>query len=869
MSFLRTASPVTQPVYGGLQLQTSSSAVPIPIVYGVNKIPPNVLWNGNFQQHQSSGKGGKGGGGSTGKSGASQQTTYTSAIVLALCEGPILAVSSVWDNSTITPLANVATMNSPGLILGELGQAPWGDLSGSEALGYSGVALVTDWQISLGSSATLDSYSMEIQSTFRGGFNGSDGEPAAIIIDFLTNGQYGVGFPSSSIDTSLLTGVSGDSSVESYCKAMGLALSPALTNQENARDIMTRWLQLINCAGFWSEGLLKIKPYGDTPATGPLWDTAGYAFYTSNASQSTASQNPQTQTGTWSFTPDVEPIYSLDDDDFIAAGTNNDPVTIERIDILSAYNVVYLEATPRANFYDATPIPAFDQNAINTVARMTGASGLRIAPTITAHEICDSSVAAVSAQLILQRGLYVRNKYTFKCSWELCLLEPMDLVTLTDALLGLDNTAVRIISIEENDDGTLTVTAEEFPPGIATAVEYPTQAKAGTGIGANADASPVNTPIIFEPPYGLAGGLAVYIAVSGQNGQNWGGCNVFASSDDVSYQQIGFVEGAAVMGSLMRDLPNVASLFDFGQQTVDTKNTLAVDLSESNGVLNPASASDMLAGNSACFLAALTGPGEIVAYQDALLIGASQYALNILQRGTFDSAISDHPAGSAFAKLDGNIFKYEYQPDQIGQKVYLKFQSFNAFGAGLQNLADCAAYPYTITGSPLQGALEPPQNPVISYLAGVPQLSFDEVTDPRGPVRYKIYFGDSAIVAQQVGDVAHPPFALQRAGTYWVVSYISPLPNLVVTSDFSKSVEIAGALIIANQLEAYDQQASGWLGTLVNCSVSGISPDQILLLGSACNIDYGLASDPVTIAEDWGLASNDQINPPLDFGLAS
>ncbi len=66
--------------------------------------------------------------------------------------------------------------------------------------------------------------------------------------------------------------------------------------------------------------------------------------------------------------------------------------------------------------------------------------GPRVGSTITAHEICDEFVMGPQiAQTILQRELYVRTKFTFKLSWEYCLLDPMDVVTLTDADLGLSN----------------------------------------------------------------------------------------------------------------------------------------------------------------------------------------------------------------------------------------------------------------------------------------------------------------------------------------------------------------------------------------------------------------------------------------------
>ncbi len=177
----------------------------------------------------------------------------------------------------------------------------------------------------------------------------------------------------------------------------------------------------------------------------------------------------------------------------------------------AAYNWQSLEILERSNSYAATPINAFDQNAIDLY-------GLRIAPTVTAHEICDSAIGQASAQLILQRGLYIRNTYMFKLSWEYCLLEPMDLVTLTDAGLGLNNTAVRIIEIEEDKDGFLTVTAEEFPGGTATAVAYPVQTSSGNSTNRNVVPTSVNVPMIFEPPAALTAGAAqVWMAVSGRH----------------------------------------------------------------------------------------------------------------------------------------------------------------------------------------------------------------------------------------------------------------------------------------------------------------------------------------------------------------
>jgi hypothetical protein len=71
--------------------------------------------------------------------------------------------------------------------------------------------------------------------------------------------------------------------------------------------------------------------------------------------------------------------------------------------------------------------------------------------------------ATMSAQLQLQRKAYIRNTYKWKLGFRYMLLEPMDIVLLTDANAGLAAAPVRIIQIDEDDNGELTITAEEIP----------------------------------------------------------------------------------------------------------------------------------------------------------------------------------------------------------------------------------------------------------------------------------------------------------------------------------------------------------------------------------------------------------------------
>ena len=101
-------------------------------------------------------------------------------------------------------------------------------------------------------------------------------------------------------------------------------------------------------------------------------------------------------------------------------------------------------------------VPVFDQGLIDQY-------GIRTEPAVQGHAFTNPTSAAVSAQLMLQRRAYIRNTYRFKLGFRYSLLEPMDIVLLTDATLGLNGAPVRITQIDEDDNGELSVTAEEIP----------------------------------------------------------------------------------------------------------------------------------------------------------------------------------------------------------------------------------------------------------------------------------------------------------------------------------------------------------------------------------------------------------------------
>jgi hypothetical protein len=650
----KKSSPAVTPDYTGLQLQTSVNTLPVAIVWGESKIAPNVIWYNNFQtQTQTENSGGKG----FLRTSTTTGNTYSADLILALCEGPIAGIGQIWKDQSIYTLSSLGLS----LFTGTTPQSVWGYLASADpaqALAYQGTAYVCAASYALGDDASISNHNFEVRGILYGsGINGVDADPAAVISDFLTNAQYGLGFNGASIDATTLFGASGDSSLQTYCRAMGICFSPALTDQEQSSSILQRWLQICNCAAVWSGGQLKFIPYGEESVT-------GYGY---------------------TFNPDVTPIYNLADNDFVDAKNNEDPVLVSRVDPFSLPTIQRIEVMDRTNQYGSTPIESRDQSQIELY-------GPRVGSTITAHEICDVSIVApIVAQTILQRALYVRANFTFKLSWEYCLLDPMDIVAITDANLGLSSTPVRILSIEEDDSGILTITAEELTTGVSTPVLYPTQSATSTIPNRGATPNPVNAPVIFEPPPALTSGVPqLWVGASGGASgaadPYWGGAFVWASIDNVTYSQLGAIDQPVAQGFLTAPLAAEAGY--------DTTHTLAVNLAESGGVLT---GTTMASAEQGVTLALVDS--ELLAYTTATLTGASAYSLTGLARGLYGTAATAHSSGATFARLGSPIIRYDLPANYVGKTLYLKLQSFNIFGAGVQSLSACAAYAYTPSGA--------------------------------------------------------------------------------------------------------------------------------------------------------------------------
>jgi hypothetical protein len=717
------------------QIQSSAYGVCIPLVWGVNRIAGNLLWYGNFSAtaHETANQGG-------GKGGSPNMvdTTYTYAadLIMAVCAGLVSSIPRVWkgqaaskggvDPSTYNILTEYYTVSGsrqftplhtirqiigvsqgyplPPLAQGvdftfdsasskitfsadftgqqllityqwlsgstgqqsldELGlsfapgaidQPLWGPLTSiapsNEQLRYPGLCYVAGQQYRLGNAAQLENHNFEVVGRLAYGSSTSlpDVDGASFLTDLLIGAGGGAQFPASRL-ADLTT-------YSDYCLASGLLLSPAITSQQKAADLVAQCLKLTNSAGVWSGNQLRIVPYGDKSLT------ANGRTYTANTT----------------------PLYDLDDNHFL---DNENPIQIADKAAADRYNHFRIEWCNRGA-WDA-PSKLFTGNYAKEIAEAKDGAdidtyGLRSAEILTAPWVCDASVARTIVQILLQRSLNVVKTYTFRLSWAFAMLEPMDIVTLTDLEQGLNKYPVRITSIEEDTDGAMTITAEDFPIGSATATAYPTQSGQGFIHDRNVDPGSINVPTIFEAPAPLTGtGLQIWAACLGTS-QYWGGCSVWVSLDGSNYRKMGELNAPSRHGVLSGAISG---------------GSLPVALNGNKAILTSGSATDASALVTLCYIGG--AHQEYLAYQTATLTSAQQYTLTGLVRGAYGTdGTQAHSTSDLFVRCDSQIFKSaDLDPTSyVGKTVHLKFTSFNVYGGAEQSLADVTEYTYAVTGA--------------------------------------------------------------------------------------------------------------------------------------------------------------------------
>lgn len=561
---------------------------------------------------------------------------------------------------TITYVYSVPDSNSNGqpqqklsltLFLGSRPQTPWSYLTSQhpgQDLGYNGIAYVAASAMDLGESGTLPNLSFEVLSAVTFGAGIADAEPSAIIADLLANPFYG------------LAGVvtPGDlTQYRNFCTAgdghgNGLFLSPVLDAQKAASAWIQEILDITNAAAVWSEGVLKIIPYGDTTAVG----------------------NGAT------FIPNTSPIYDLTTSDLLT------PVVIKRPSVADVMNSVSIEFANRANDYNpdvaedkddamialyglrkASPVQAhsittttvakFAANLIrkrNVEIRATYTFSLGwqfnlLEPmdlvTLTIPELgYNKKPVRITAMREDDSGKLEVDCEDFPWGTAAPTLYPHQpgagFITQANSDPGAVSTP---IIFEANDRLSLTGNYEVWlgvcgPTVAITGVSYPTppplppspiqitapnhgyktgQKTTISGVGGITAANGTWTVTVVDSNnFTLNGsvGSGAYTSGGVAVNQDWGGCHVWISPDNSNYVQVGSMYGPSRMGVLTAQLVSSAD--------PDTTHTLAVDLTQSSGILNSGTQSDCDNFRTLCYVDA-----ELISYEDATLTGSFKYDL--------------------------------------------------------------------------------------------------------------------------------------------------------------------------------------------------------------------------------------------------
>lgn len=642
---------IISPQVASIQLQQAGYGVGIPIVYGTMRVPGRIIDYDDFVSipHPESQGVGKGGGGNV----TSVKYTYTVTILMGLSEGPIGGgIGIIWGDKDIGTLSSFGFS----LFTGTRTQSPWGFMTTNhpaKALGYGGTAYVAAAPLDLGSTGQLKNFSFEVQGILYGAAAWAVGDvaPDAMIADLLTNAFYGVGIPGGAIGTW--------TQYITYCRAMGFGMSQMIAEQRTAASYIREWLDATNSELVHSQGLFQVVPYGDQTVSG----------------------------NSVTYNPNVTPVYALTTDDLIPFGDGS-RVQVTRIPLSDTYNVMPVDFLDRGQDYNTSTVQ--DPEPVDA-----DLYGQRMGATFSCKGITRQDHALRLSRIRAQRSVYVRNTYKFQLKLNKCLLDPMDLVTLTSDQDGLAGEFVRVMDITENADGSFIVTAQQWPFGVGNSAGYAAQTNSQSSPNTNVAPGNATIPVFVEIPllYDDRGVLPrLLIGTSG--GANWGGCEVWVSGNGTTYALAGIIRQKARQGVLTATLATNAV-------GLDSTHTLGVDLSSSQGQLVSVTTLDASDNLNLCWV-----DGELLSFKDATLVSGYTYNLTNLYRGAYSgingagAAPSAHSAGTKFVRIDDALLEIPVPASRVGVSLYVKLVSFNIFGGGKQAIGSVSAYNYTPT--PLQ-----------------------------------------------------------------------------------------------------------------------------------------------------------------------
>lgn len=687
MGFLKTHVTTRADRISNFQATCCDYGTPVLDIFGTTKIAPNVInWQDFYSREIRK----------TVKSGKSKSTTinYRYYVYLELALGETITdIGKIWVGDTM--YQSLGAANGSGGTGFPLELKKDGGVSNymstkhpDKAVDYQHLAYLhspsggNSSGTYLGeNSASVPSYGIEVKGALLSTGDGIDANPADVILYILKKlGIYNGVDPEETI-------ISGIGNFRKYCKANDLLISSPSgeTSQKKAQEIIKDICTLTDAYFFWSNNKFKIRVKDNR------------------------------QINDWR--PDNTVVYDLGPDDMLLQA-DGACVAFSRKDSSEVYNRFTVEFCNRENSYENETVSYELSNDISK-------TGLRQMSTQNALYFYTKERAIKVCQMLARKNERERNKYTIKLDWAYCILEPGDLITLTDPIIGLDKQIAMVDTITEAKDGSITVECLQYVDGNYNAGIIDVSGSNYNYVDYNIEPSNTDRPIIFQPPSAATlSGNEIWIALRGVD-NTWGGCNILVANQDANYQSLGQYRMSSSYGTLVADMAS-SNADSFTAQI--------------NGDFDNVTQLDAVNANSMMWI-----DGECLSYTTVRKNSNGTWTFSGLIRGQYNTNIVAHRSGSTVVSCDGALYVIEITKKDIGRQLYFKFPSVNVFNSNPQNEADVDYYTYTVKDYAIPSASDIiaytryyQSEDAVSYSIQVTWAPPDLATYARSQVWYKV-----------------------------------------------------------------------------------------------------------------------------------
>lgn len=323
------------------------------------------------------------------------------------------------------------------------------------------------------------------------------------------------------------------------------------------------------------------------------------------------------------------------------------------------YQGIDLPRSVTLNYYSS----ALDHNVFTQVSTLeTYVSGQDI--KLEVPFTLDDAEAKRITETALVNAHIEQQQYTFVTDYYNIDLEPGDIITIP--LDSGVSTAVRIIQMNETDDGLLefTVVRSDFATSAYTASPViPTQTPAQT---TNTVASIGYSQSLFleVPPLNdTETSPRMLVAVHGYGAEGWPGASLYRSTDSgTTYSLVTTSNKSPTFGMVAT---TIAAPTDFN--VWDTTTTISVQLKQ--GTLSNSTDIAVQNGANWCMIGE-----EVVAFVNATLTGDKTYTLSRLLRGRLGTEVkcATHVNNELFVVLDNQLTQINLDQADVGKLVKYK-----------------------------------------------------------------------------------------------------------------------------------------------------------------------------------------------------